>query len=150
MAKRKIRNVKKEFTQEERVRHAAIRRQIEQEKAELIARGRRVKLRHKRLREAVGILKETRETLGLSLTDIKARTGIEKGNLSRLENAPNPNPTIDTLIRYADAVGKELVIELIDKKNSRVEECHSRPFTQGAPISQPFFFGRAFAAVLGG
>jgi hypothetical protein len=32
-----------------------------------------------------------------------------------LENAPNPIPTIDTLIRYADAVGKELVIELIDK-----------------------------------
>ncbi|MGD0517702.1 MAG: helix-turn-helix domain-containing protein [Thermoguttaceae bacterium] len=115
MAKHKIRNVKKELTQEDRIRHAAVRRQIEQEKAELIARGRRVKLRHKRLREAVGILKATREILGLSLTDIKARTGIEKGNLSRLENAPNPNPTIDTLIRYADAVGKELVIKLIDK-----------------------------------
>jgi hypothetical protein len=24
-------------------------------------------------------------------------------------------PTIDTLVRYADAVGKELVIELVDK-----------------------------------
>ena len=118
MAKHKIRSVKKELTPEERTRHAAVRRQIEQEKAELIARGRRVKLRHKRLREAVGILKATRETLGLSLTDIKARTGIEKGNLSRLENAPNPNPTIDTLIRYADAVGKELVIELVDKTRS--------------------------------
>jgi len=52
-----------------------------------------------------------------NFTDMKTRTGIEKGNLSRLENAPNPNPTIDTLIRYADAVGKELVIELIDKTN---------------------------------
>ena len=115
MAKYKIRNVKKP-TQEERTRHAAIRRQIEGEKVELIARGRPVsRVRHKRLREAVGILKATRETLGLSLTDIKARTGIEKGNLSRLENAPNPNPTIDTLIRYADAVGKELVIDLINK-----------------------------------
>ena len=71
--------------------------------------------RHTRLRNAVGILKSTREALGLTLADIKARTGIEKGNLSRLENASNPNPTIDTLTRYADAVGKELVIELIDK-----------------------------------
>lgn len=115
MAKKRIRNVKKELTEDERIRHAAVRRQIEQEKAELIDQGRRVKLRHKRLREAVEVLKLTRETLGLSLSDIKARTGIEKGNLSRLENAPNPNPTIDTLIRYADAVGKELVIELIDK-----------------------------------
>ncbi len=29
--------------------------------------------------------------------------------------APNPNPTIETLTRYADAVGKELVITLVDK-----------------------------------
>jgi hypothetical protein len=115
MAKNNIRNVKKELTQAERTRHAEVRRQIEQEKGDLIAQGRRVKLRHKRLREAVEVLKSTRETLGLTLADIKERTGIEKGNLSRLENTPNPNPTIDTLIRYADAVGKELVIELVDK-----------------------------------
>jgi hypothetical protein len=55
------------------------------------------------------------ESLGLSLADIRQRTGIEKGNLSRLENAMNPNPTIDTLSRYADAVGKEIVIALVDK-----------------------------------
>jgi hypothetical protein len=118
MAKHKIRSIKKELTQAERVRHAAIRRQIEQEKPELMAQGRRVKLRHVRLREAVGVLKSTREALGLTLADIKARTGIEKGNLSRLENAANPNPTIDTLIRYADAVGKELVMQLVDKSTS--------------------------------
>jgi hypothetical protein len=115
MAKYRIRSVNKELSPAERRRHAAICREIEHEKPELIAQGRRVKLRHVRLREAVGILKTTREALGLTLADIKARTGIEKGNLSRLENAPNPNPTIDTLIRYADAVGKELVMELIDK-----------------------------------
>ena len=74
-----------------------------------------VQERHNRLREAVGALKAAREALGLTLADIKARTGIEKGNLSRLENAPNPNPTIETLTRYADAVGKELVITLVDK-----------------------------------
>jgi hypothetical protein len=115
MSKHKIRTVKKELTQAERLRHTEIRRQIEQEKPELMARGRRIKMRHVRLREAVDVLKNTRKALGLTLADIKARTGIEKGNLSRLENAPNPNPTIDTLVRYADAVGKELVMELIDK-----------------------------------
>jgi transcriptional regulator with XRE-family HTH domain len=51
----------------------------------------------------------------LSLADIKAATGIEKSNLSRLENAPHPNPTIDTLCRYADAVGKQVLIMLVDK-----------------------------------
>jgi transcriptional regulator with XRE-family HTH domain len=94
-----------------------IREQVEQEKAELIARGRRAKVRHTRLREAVAALKTTREALGLSLADIKAATGIEKSNLSRLENDPLTNPTIDTLCRYADAVGKEIVITLVDISN---------------------------------
>ena len=115
MAKHKIRDVNKPLTQQERIRHAEIRRQIESEKEELIAIGRRAMARHARLRDAVGVLKSTREALGLTLADIKTRTGIEKGNLSRLENASHPNPTIDTLVRYADAVGKELVIELVDK-----------------------------------
>jgi hypothetical protein len=115
MAKRKVRSVNKKLSDEERLRHKRIREQIEQEKPELIARGRRVRARHARLREAVAALKATRELLGLTLADIRERTGIEKGNLSRLENAANPNPTIDTLTRYADAVGKEIVIELVEK-----------------------------------
>lgn len=115
MAQRKVRSVRKKLTEAERVRHRRIREQVEEEKSELIARGRQARQRHARLREAVGALKAAREALGLSLSDIKTRTGIEKGNLSRLENAPNPNPTVATLARYADAVGKELVITLIDK-----------------------------------
>jgi len=121
MAKRRVRSVRKDLTDEERVRHRTIREQIEQEREELIARGREIKARHIRLREAVQVLKSTREALGLSLNDIKERTGIEKGNLSRLENALHPNPTVDTLTRYADAVGKELVIALIDKSHSHTE-----------------------------
>ena len=118
MAKRRVRSVTKKLTQSERIRHREIRRQIDEEKPELIARARAAKKRHARLREAVSALKAAREALGLSLTDIKTRTGMEKGNLSRLENAPNPNPTIDTLTRYADAVGKEVVITLVDKAAS--------------------------------
>jgi transcriptional regulator with XRE-family HTH domain len=118
MGKRKVRSLSKKLTEAERIRHQRIRAQIEQEKPELIAHGRLVKQRHARLREAIGALKASREALGLSLTDMKARTGIEKGNLSRLENAPNPNPTIDTLTRYANAVGKEVVITLVDKTAS--------------------------------
>ena len=115
MAKRKVRSVSKVLTEEERLRHQRIREQIEQEKPELVALGRQVEAHHARLREAVASLKSTRESLGLSLADIRDRTGIEKGNLSRLENAMNPNPTIDTLSRYADAVGKEIVIALVNK-----------------------------------
>lgn len=119
MAERKVRSVSKVLTDEERVRHQRIREQIEQEKPELMAQGRRIRANHVRLREAVAALKATRESLGLSLADIRDRTGIEKGNLSRLENAADPNPTIGTLSRYADAVGKEIVIALVDKTACR-------------------------------
>ena len=117
MPKRKIHSVNEALTDEKRVRHRVIREQVEQEKVELIAHGRRAKARHARLREAVAALKTTREALGLSLADIKAYTGIEKSNLSRLENDPLANPTIDTICRYAEAVGKEIVITLVDISN---------------------------------
>ena len=87
-----------------------------------MAYGKKVKIRHDTLRQAVAALKAAREALGLTLTDIKARTGIEKSNLSRLENDPNPNPTIDTLCRYADAVGKEIAITLVEKSKVEANE----------------------------
>jgi hypothetical protein len=115
MAAREVHSVNKKLTEDERQRHRRVREQIEQERDELMAYGKTVKARHDMLRQAVTALKAAREALGLTLADIKARTGIEKSNLSRLENDPNPNPTIDTLCRYADAVGKEIAITLVEK-----------------------------------
>jgi hypothetical protein len=115
MAQRNVRSVKKALTDEERVRHRAIRAQIDQEKVALMARGRRAQARHIRLREAVAALKATREALGWRLADSKAATGIAKSHGSRLEHAPHPPPTRDTLCRYADAVGKEMVITLVER-----------------------------------
>lgn len=115
MAKGTARTVSKKLTAEERLRHQRIRQQVEEEKSAIVARGRRAKARQARLIEALAELKATRQAMGFSLSDIGERAGIEKSNLSRLENAPHPNPTVDTLMRYANAVGKEIVITLIDK-----------------------------------
>jgi DNA-binding XRE family transcriptional regulator len=122
MAGREVRSVNKKLTEDERQRHRRIREQIEQERPELVAYGKKVKARHDTLRQAVAALKAAREALGLTLTDIRARTGIEKSNLSRLENDPNPNPTIDTPCRYADAVGKEIAITLVEKSEMEASE----------------------------
>jgi len=46
----------------------------------------------------------------LSLSDVEEKTGIGRSALSRLENETEPNPTVVTLIRYAEALGKELVV----------------------------------------
>ena len=120
MPAKKLRNrITRPLTAEEKARHALVRRQIESEKPRLRKVGLAAKAayeaRQPRLKEAIAALKSAREQQGLSLGEIGARTGIDKSNLSRLENDSDPNPTIDTLTRYAAAVGKEIVVVLTDK-----------------------------------
>jgi DNA-binding XRE family transcriptional regulator len=59
-------------------------------------------------------LRRERERLGLSLADVAGRAGIDKGALSRLENGQQLNPTLNTLARYADALGKSLAWGILD------------------------------------
>jgi transcriptional regulator with XRE-family HTH domain len=55
-------------------------------------------------------LKKVRESAGLTLAAVSKRTGMDQATLSRLENGRQPNPTVDTLWRYASAVGRQLVL----------------------------------------
>ena len=64
------------------------------------------------LRQALAALRAERERQGLSLADINARTGIDRAALSRLENNEDSNPTLATLERYAEALGKQIVVLL--------------------------------------
>jgi ribosome-binding protein aMBF1 (putative translation factor) len=57
-------------------------------------------------------LRREREARGLSLADVADRSGIDKAALSRLENGQQPNPTVNTLARYARALGKRLALTL--------------------------------------
>jgi DNA-binding XRE family transcriptional regulator len=63
----------------------------------------------------IGGLRRHREQAGLSLGDVAERSGIDKASLSRLENGWYPNPTVNTLARYARAIGKRLVLDLEDR-----------------------------------
>jgi transcriptional regulator with XRE-family HTH domain len=60
-------------------------------------------------------LKAAREKRGLSLADLTKRTGMDRSAISKLESGQRPNPTLDTLVRYAEAVGKRLVVQLADE-----------------------------------
>jgi DNA-binding phage protein len=86
----------------------------EADKENIIAQGRRHKAAHDRavtaLRQAFAMLKAGRQAQGRSLSDLEERTGIGRAALSRLENTPDANPTVATLARYAEALGKELVV----------------------------------------
>ena len=72
------------------------------------------KVRAEVLALAPGDAKAAREAKGLSLADLKELTGMDRSALSKLETGQRGNPTVDTLLRYAEAVGKRLVVSLRD------------------------------------
>ena len=93
--------------------------ETEAEKDEIMALARKFKAEdlatRKELARTAELLKSERESQGLSLADVQERTGIGRAALCRLENLVDANPTIATLNRIADALGKQLVVGLIDK-----------------------------------
>jgi len=115
-----------EWTPEQRAHHRAIREAFQDWHAgpeELIASGEAARLGlnvvHSPAKELLRQLKESREKAGLTLADVSARCGIDQPALSRLENGHTHNPTLDTLWRYAAAVGKRLVLSAEDIQNTQ-------------------------------
>jgi hypothetical protein len=106
-----------QWTAEDRARHQAIRdmfRHWHPSPEELIASGEGANFdlhgEYRELRPFVEEIKLARETAGLTLAEVSRRCGIDQPALSRLENGHNQNPTLDTLWRYAAAVGRRLVL----------------------------------------
>jgi DNA-binding phage protein len=98
---RKIKNLK------------ALARKIDaEESAAIRTRGQAAFARHEQLRSIVQTLRERRLSQGLTLAAIARKSGIAKPNLSRLENSDRIVPTLDTLERYARAVGMTIHVEL--------------------------------------
>ncbi|AWM40970.1 helix-turn-helix protein [Gemmata obscuriglobus] len=119
MAERIHRDMK--WTAEDRARYKAIREQFQKERPtpqQLIESGEyNGPIPHGvylSLMAALVELKKAREAAGLSLADVAERSGIDKAALGRLENGVHDNPTVDTLARYAAAIGKRLVWSLQD------------------------------------
>lgn len=116
--KRDHRRVYRQATAEERARHQLAREQIAAELPEIKERARAtlgaLKKNGTPIRHVVVALRAERERQGLSLADVNERTGIDRAALSRLENNEEGNPTINTLERYAAAVGKQMIVLLAD------------------------------------
>ncbi len=70
-------------------------------------------LRRRRVQEIPGRAQEGRRSrfVAAALTEL---TGMDRSVLSKLETGPRANPTVETLLRYAEAVGKRLVVSLAD------------------------------------
>jgi DNA-binding Xre family transcriptional regulator len=99
------------LTPEQAAKYKTVREQVEQELPDLIARHHARLAIFDQLQELLAQLKAAREEKGLSLADLTERTGMDRSALSKLETGQRSNPTLETLGRYAEAVGKRLVID---------------------------------------
>ena len=106
--------IRRRLTATELKRHRRIMKDVDREKASIVARGRALLAAHDRLQQALQTLKAKRQERGLSLTDVQRLSGIDRARLSRLESDPHANPTIETLDRIAHALGVELRVAIVD------------------------------------
>lgn len=102
------------LTPEEAAKYKAIRDQVAAELPDLVARHHERVAALDQVDELLKQLRAAREEKGLSLADLTDLTGMDRSALSKLETGQRPNPTMETLVRYADAVGKRLVVSLTD------------------------------------
>jgi DNA-binding XRE family transcriptional regulator len=103
------------LTSEQSAEYRAVRRQVAEELPELVARHHERLAALDQLGELLKQLKAAREDRGLSLSELTELTGMDRSAISKLETGQRPNPTIETLVRYAEAVGKRLVVSLTDE-----------------------------------
>ena len=102
------------LTEEEAAKYRGVRAQIEQERADIEAR------HEERMSGLISIdatfaeLRNLRKEKGLSLADLRDLTGMDRSALSKLETGERGNPTVQTMVRYAQAVGKKVVVGLVD------------------------------------
>lgn len=105
------------LTPEEAAKYKAIRGQIDAELPDLIDRHHERMATLDQLEELLQQLKAAREAKGLSLADLTELTGMDRSALSKLETGQRANPTVETLVRYAEAVGKRLIVSLADARD---------------------------------
>jgi DNA-binding XRE family transcriptional regulator len=102
------------LTPDEAAKYKAIREQVAAELPELTARHHERMATLDQLRDLLLQLKAAREAKGLSLADLTNLTGMDRSALSKLESGQRANPTVETLVRYAEAVGKRVLVSLTD------------------------------------
>ena len=62
-------------------------------------------------------VKTLRESLGLTLTEVAERMGVDHAAVSRLESGKQANPTVNTVMRYVEAIGSRVGWGIADRKD---------------------------------
>jgi transcriptional regulator with XRE-family HTH domain len=70
--------------------------------------------------------RKTRESRGLSLSEVADRMGVDHAAVSRLETGKQPNPTVNTVMRYVEAIGLRVTWGLADRDDAPIPRGEER------------------------
>lgn len=62
--------------------------------------------------------REAREARGLSVSEVAGRMGVDHAAVSRLESGKQANPTVNTVMRYAEAIGLRVAWGLAERDDA--------------------------------
>jgi DNA-binding phage protein len=70
--------------------------------------------------------RNAREARGLSVSDVASRMGVDHAAVSRLESGKQPNPTVNTVMRYVEAIGLRVAWGLAERDDAPVPRGEER------------------------
>ena len=70
--------------------------------------------------------RKAREERGLSITDIAQRMGVDHAAVSRLESGKQANPTVNTVMRYIEAIGLRVAWGLAERDDTPIPRGNER------------------------
>ena len=74
----------------------------------------------------MALARQAREAWGLSLTEVAVRMGCDHATVSRLESGKQANPTVNTVMRYVEAIGLKVAWALAERDDRPVPRGEER------------------------
>jgi transcriptional regulator with XRE-family HTH domain len=70
--------------------------------------------------------RQAREGRGLSLSEVAGRMGVDHAAVSRLESGKQANPTVNTVMRYVEAIGLRVAWALAKREDAPIPRGEDR------------------------
>jgi DNA-binding phage protein len=68
----------------------------------------------------VAAARDARVARGLSVSEVAARMGVDHAAVSRLESGKQANPTVNTVMRYVEAIGLRVAWGLAERDDAPI------------------------------
>lgn len=70
--------------------------------------------------------RKAREARGLTVSEVADRMGVDPATVSRLESGKQANPTVNTVLRYVEAIGLRVAWGLADRDDAPIPRGEER------------------------